>query len=409
MGLRQRIADLGQPRSSARALLLLPLVLIAAITAADILSPIQAHLGPLLVIAPTITASFAGPRWTATMGALAVAAQAFIGVHFGVLLTDTVIVQVIVLALLSALVVVFSLVREQGRRELLQVRTVSEAAQKALLGPFPTRIGPLRFAALYLAAEDEAQIGGDLYAVAPVDHAVRIIIGDVRGKGLQAIGESGFLLGAFRQASRQSLTLDILAAALDQSVAQYLSDLGGLVDSPDDIAEHFVTAMLLEIPDEGDMVRMTDCGHPPPLLISAGRLTPVAGSDPAPPLGLGAMGAGGQPLDTFRFGPGDMILLYTDGVVEARDHQGAFYPLAERVAQWVTHTPEVLLRHLREDLLAHAGGRLDDDAAVVAVQYAGAPEILRDTLRQDAATQNCRMHVVIDSAEEESGSTGGGA
>jgi hypothetical protein len=272
------------------------------------------------------------------MGALAVAAQAFIGVHFGVLLTDTVVVQVIVLALLSALVVVFSLVREQGRRELLQVRTVSEAAQKALLGPFPTRIGPLRFAALYLAAEDEAQIGGDLYAVAPVGHAVRIIIGDVRGKGLQAIGESGFLLGAFRQASRQSLTLDTLAAALDQSVAQYLSDLGGLVDSPEDIAEHFVTAMLLEIPDEGDLVRMTDCGHPPPLLISAGRLTPVASSDPAPPLGLGAMGAGGQPLDTFRFGPGDMILLYTDGVVEARDHQGAFYPLAERVAQWVTHT-----------------------------------------------------------------------
>ena len=365
VGLRQRISVLGQPWQPSQALLTVPLVLIAAITAADIFSPVDVHLGPLLVIAPAITASFAGPRMTAMMGSLAVLAQAFIGVYFGALLTDTVIVQVIVLALLSSLTVLFSRVRERGKQKLVQLRTVSEAAQKALLGPFPSRIGPLKFAALYLAAEDEAQIGGDLYAVTRSDSGVRMIIGDVRGKGLEAIGESGFLLGAFRQASRQCATLTHLATALDQSFAQYLSDLVG---AQDDVAEHFITAVLLEIPAAGDAVRMTDCGHPPPLLISRGRLTSVESSDPAPPLGLCEMGAEGHAIDTFRFLPGDSILLYTDGVIEARDHEGGFYPLAERVAQWVTDSPDMLLQHLREDLLAHVDGRLGDDAAVVVMQ-----------------------------------------
>jgi len=366
VALRQRIAVPGQPWQSSRALLLVPLVLIAAITTADILSPVDVHLGPLLVIAPAITASFAGPRWTAAIGAVAVLAQAFIGVYFGVLLTATVVVQVIVLALLSVLIVVFSHVRERGRQRLVQVRTVSEAAQKALLGPFPTRIGPLHFAALYLAAEDEAQIGGDLYAVIRAGGGVRIIVGDVRGKGLEAIGESGFLLSAFRQASRQYATLDVLSAVLDRSVAQYLTDL---VEPKDDLAEHFVTAVLLEIPGEGTSVQMTDCGHPPPLLISRGKVTPMESSDPAPPLGLCDMGPGGHALDTFRFGSGDMIVLYTDGVIEARDQEGVFYPLAERVAGWGTNAPEVLLERVREDLLAHTGGSLDDDAAIVVVHW----------------------------------------
>ena len=187
------------------------------------------------------------------------------------------VVQVIVLAVLSSLVVVFSRARERGRQKLVQVRTVSEAAQRALLGPFPSRIGPLRFAAMYLAAEDEAQIGGDLYAAIPIDGGVRIIIGDVRGKGLPAIGESGFLLAAFRQAPRQGSTLGMLSAALDQSVTQYLTDL---VDAHNDIEEHFITAVLMEIPDEGETVRMTDCGHPAPLLIARAVSRPLPARTP---------------------------------------------------------------------------------------------------------------------------------
>ncbi|MFE9313440.1 SpoIIE family protein phosphatase [Streptomyces sp. NPDC006706] len=62
-----------------------------------------------------------------------------------------------------------------------------------------------------------------------------------------------------------------------------------------------------------------------------------------------------------------MLLLYTDGVVEARDESGTFYRLAERLAQWGERTPDDLLRRLRRDLLAYVGGRLTDDAAAIAV------------------------------------------
>ncbi len=73
-------------------------------------------------------------------------------------------------------------------------------------------------------------------------------------------------------------------------------------------------------------------------------------------------------MDTFAFEPGDRLLIYTDGVIEARDARRRFYPLTERVAAWQSDRPSVLLHRLRRDLLAHVGGHLDDDAAMVVVE-----------------------------------------
>lgn len=72
-------------------------------------------------------------------------------------------------------------------------------------------------------------------------------------------------------------------------------------------------------------------------------------------------------LDVFTFEVGDTLILYTDGVIEARDQAGVFYPFAERAAQWAECNPKALLQHIRRDLLAHAGGRLGDDAALIAI------------------------------------------
>ncbi|MFJ9444987.1 hypothetical protein ACIRRH_24410 [Kitasatospora sp. NPDC101235] len=118
---------------SSHALLALPLVLIAAITVVDLNVPADVHLGPLLVIAPAITASFAGPRLTALIGLLAVGAQAFIGWYFDVLSSRNVLVQILALAVLSCLAVVFCVARERRQAELAQVRTVAEAAQRVLM------------------------------------------------------------------------------------------------------------------------------------------------------------------------------------------------------------------------------------------------------------------------------------
>ncbi|AOR30195.1 protein phosphatase [Streptomyces fodineus] len=351
-----------QPWQSAHALLLLPVVLIVVITVVDMHAPANVHLGPALVIAPALTPSFAGPRTTAAIGALAIAAQVIIGFTHGGIGTSNHVVQIITLAVLSALLVVYSALRERRQAQLAQVRTVAEAAQHVLMWPLPEQIGPLRIASLYLAAEDEAQIGGDLYAATRCDGAVRVLIGDVRGKGLAAIGEAALLLGAFRESAHRHMPLAELATVLEQSVTRYAADL----EPPEEAGERFATALLVEIPDRDPVTRMTSCGHPPPLLLSPGHAVTVPSLHPSPPLGV-QHETTEHTLDVFSFEPGDTLLLYTDGVVEARDTHGRFYPLTERAVHWTDDSPEALMHHVRRDLLTHAGGRLDDDAALIAL------------------------------------------
>ncbi|MEV6294528.1 PP2C family protein-serine/threonine phosphatase [Streptomyces sp. NPDC051896] len=349
-----------QPWQSAHALLL-PITLIVVITVVDMQAPTNIHLGPALVIAPAITPSFAGPRTTAAVGTLALAAQTLIGFTHGGIGTPNHIVQIITLAVLTGTLVLYSALRERRQAQLAQVRTVAEAAQHVLMWPLPEQIGPLRIASLYLAAEDEAQIGGDLYAATRCDGAVRVLIGDVRGKGLSAIGEAALLLGAFRESAHRHIPLGELATLLEQSVTRYAADL----DPPEEAGERFATALLVEIPDRDPVTRMTSCGHPPPLLLSPGHAVTVPSLHPSPPLGV--HGNCEHTLDVFSFEPGDTLLLYTDGVVEARDARGRFYPLTERAALWTDDAPEALMHHVRRDLLTHAGGRLDDDAALIAL------------------------------------------
>ncbi|MET8564498.1 PP2C family protein-serine/threonine phosphatase [Streptomyces flaveolus] len=354
---------LRQPWQSVHALLVLPVVLIVAITVVDLRLPWDIHLGPALVIAPALTPSFAGPRATAGVGALAMVAQLLVGMHRGGLATTNHVVQFITLSILVVLTVLYSALRERRQAQLAQVRTVAEAAQHVLMWPLPEQIGPLRIASLYLAAEDEAQIGGDLYAATVCDGSVRLLIGDVRGKGLPAIGEAALLLGSFRESAHRHIPLVELASRLDQSVTRYAADL----ETPEEEGERFATALLVEIPDRDPVTWMTSCGHPPPLLLSPGHVVTVPSLHPSPPLGVHA--GAEHTLDVFSFAPGDTLLLYTDGVMEARDERGQFYPLADRVARWTEDSPETLMNHLRRDLLAHVGGRLGDDAALIAVHH----------------------------------------
>ncbi|MGP3922007.1 PP2C family protein-serine/threonine phosphatase [Streptomyces sp. 8N616] len=115
------------------------------------------------------------------------------------------------------------------------------------------------------------------------------------------------------------------------------------------------------------MLHMIDLG-PAPLLLSGGRVTELAVSSPAPPLGLGALTGGAYHVGTTPFAPGDVLVLSTDGVIEARNGDGAFYPLAERVTSWGDAAPDRLRHILHDDLLAHAGGSLGDDATMIAIE-----------------------------------------
>ncbi|MCR8579903.1 PP2C family protein-serine/threonine phosphatase [Streptomyces sp. Isolate_219] len=401
--------------------MLIPIGIIVAVCAIDVLAPPDIHLGPLLVAAPALTAAFAGPRLTAAIGALAVAAQVFIGIARHVLFTENLEAQIAALVVVSALVVLFTVVRERNERRLRQSRSVAAVAQQVLLRPLPVRSGPLEIASLYLAAEEEAEMGGDLFAAARTTSSTRLIIGDVRGKGLPAYSHAALILGAFRAAAHREATLPRLAIHLDgavrwdsrqwsnapgpeagtdavagagadavaetgaDAVAGPASEVGSVsvpvsvpatpLPGPDpviDTDETFATVILLDLPDRRPVVHTITCGHPPPLLLRDGRVRTLSAEWPALPVGLGGLpGAPDYEVEGFPFEPGDLLLLYTDGVSEARDDKGTFYPLAERAAAWSDCSPRQVLRQLRTDLLAHTNGRLGDDAAAVAVRRLG--------------------------------------
>ncbi|MGW1787403.1 PP2C family protein-serine/threonine phosphatase [Streptomyces tubercidicus] len=405
--------------------MLIPVGIIVAVCVIDALAPPDIHLGPLLVAAPAITAAFAGPRLTAAIGVLAVAAQVFIGIARHALFTENLEAQIASLVVVSALVVLFAVVRDRNERRLTQSRSVAGVAQQVLLRPLPAHSGPLEIASLYLAAEEEAVMGGDLFAAARTTSSTRLIIGDVRGKGLPAYSHAALILGAFRAAAHREATLPRLAVHLDGAIRwdsrQWHSAPdpepgadtaapapGGVpasapapapasdrdpapaasVAAPDPVAgpvspvthpvigptldtdETFATVILLDIPDRRPVVHTTTCGHPPPLLLSAGQVRTLAAERPALPIGLGGLpGAPDYQVESFPFEPGELLLLYTDGVSEARDDKGTFYPLVERAAAWSDCSPQQVLRQLRTDLLAHTNGRLGDDAAAVAVRH----------------------------------------
>ncbi|MFD9030198.1 PP2C family protein-serine/threonine phosphatase [Streptomyces sp. NPDC059567] len=359
-------------RRGGRLLLVAPFALIATVTVVDILLPPEVHLGPFLIAAPAVTASFAGPRMTAFVGAVAVLAQAVVAIVRTSLTDLNHTYQIAALILISIIVTFFAYLREAHERKVTQLRSIAQAAQSVVLRPLPSRSGPLRIASIYLAAEEEAQMGGDLYAAARTESGTRLLIGDARGKGLDAISEASLVLGAFRVTARRERELPELIRHLEAGVGSAEGDERGdqvgmsVVD--EEAQEAFVTALVLDIPDDEPVVRLVNCGHPPPLLLRKGQIVALDSAEPSPPLGLADVLSPMVAVESFPFGVGDVLLLYTDGVVEARGHDRVFYPLVERLAAWAGDDPQTLLGHLRDDLHAYAGGHLGDDAALVAVE-----------------------------------------
>ncbi|MFE3649625.1 PP2C family protein-serine/threonine phosphatase [Streptomyces sp. NPDC059152] len=393
----QRLTRLRQRPDPSHALLLIPIGLIAAVCMVDALAPPDIHLGPLLVAAPALTAALAGPGPTAMIGTLAVAAQVSIGLARGALFTENLYAQISSLIVVSALVFLFTVVRERNERRLTRSRSVAAVAQQVLLRPLPARSGDLEIASLYLPAEEEAEMGGDLLAAARTAASTRLIIGDVRGKGLPAYSHAALILGAFRAAAHRQATLPRLARHLDGAVrwdtsqwrapaarpaadpadpADPAADGSPTTERPaprpapgPDLDETFATVALFDIPDRRPELSTISCGHPPALLLRDGHARTLDPRCAALPIGLGALdGPQNYDIDTFPFHPGDLLLLYTDGVIEARNADGDFYPLTERAGAWSRSSPQYVLRRLREDLFAHTGGGLADDAAAVAVR-----------------------------------------
>ncbi|MES4891155.1 PP2C family protein-serine/threonine phosphatase [Streptomyces sp. NPDC096012] len=307
---------------------------------------------PLLAAGPALAAATNGPRGVLCVGLLAAVTGAALGIAHEVPPRELAAMLSAVLAVAAASGLASAL---RGRRErvLAAVRSVAEAAQHALLQPVPETVGPFQVAVRYSAAAAEARIGGDLYALVPTPHGIRLIVGDVRGKGLPAVGTAALVLGVFREAAYDEPDLLAVVGRIERSLARNLG--------PDD----FVTAVVAGHRRSGQL-EIVNCGHAPPLLISAsGEVRALESGHPSPPLGLRALSGQAPRLQRLPFAVGEQLLLHTDGVTEARDHARAFYPLAEGVARHVCDEPARTLTALHDELLAHVGGRLHDDAALL--------------------------------------------
>jgi serine phosphatase RsbU (regulator of sigma subunit) len=354
----------GSGNGAARwAVRVLPGALIAVGLVFDLMTPPNYTGSPFFSAAPLVAAPLFSLRATVLTGVLASLAVILLHVFNGTTWRAESLTELATVLTVSGLAVLINRVVGRSGRRLASARGIAEAAQRAVLPTPADRIGGLLVAARYEAAQADAFIGGDLYAVQETPYGVRLAVGDVRGKGLGAVEAVAVVLGAFREAADTEPTLEALAQRLERSLTREGTRRSGL-----DAVEGFTTCVLGEIPPGAAVLRLLNRGHPEPLLLHQdGRLAVLAPAEPALPLGLGELHAHPDRAEEWAFPAGTTLLLYTDGLTEARDARGAFYDPADRLAGRVFPGPEELLGALSSDVRRHTGGGTTDDMALLAL------------------------------------------
>lgn len=137
-----------------------------------------------------------------------------------------------------------------------------------------------------------------------------------------------------------------------------------------DSEEEFATLVVGQLAPDGATLHLLNRGHPAPLLLRPGQVRRLEPARRHLPLGLSDLHSG-SPLgtDTIAFPEDATLLLLTDGVTEARDTRGSFYDPVARLARYGCAVPEDLLDLLRRDVGRHAGGRVTDDMALLAIRH----------------------------------------
>jgi serine phosphatase RsbU (regulator of sigma subunit) len=211
--------------------------------------------------------------------------------------------------------------------------------------------------------------GGDAFDYAVNEEAVHLAVFDAVGHGLHAARLSTFAVAAYRNCRRAGLGLEDTYAALDTAMAE---QFGG---------EFFTTAILAELDADAGVLRWLNAGHPPPLLLRSSKVVKTLEGSRATPLGMPLFAT--QPtVEEERLQPGDIVVLYTDGLTEARYRSGAQFGVdgliefLRREASADQPPPETL-RRLRRALASVDGPMLRDDATVlVAHWHRGAEQAL---------------------------------
>ncbi|WP_371679353.1 PP2C family protein-serine/threonine phosphatase [Streptomyces sp. NBC_01276] len=273
-------------------------------------------------------------------------------------------------------------VRQGLVAELRRSREIAGATQQVLLRPLPGRMDGLALAAAQLSASRGAAVGGDLYEAVTTAYGVRVLIGDVRGHGLPALGAAAAVLGSFREAAHDEPEPAGVLRRMERSLERHLSERARAEPpsaSPQrprsTVAEEFVTVLLLQIAADGS-VEALNCGHPWPYRLGpapasvppARTVRPLAGGETLPPLGVVPLPPDLRSRYCGEIGPGEVLVLYTDGAEDARDRRGRFFPLRGVLARAPAPTPARLVAGVHAALLRHTRGRLTDDVTLLVLR-----------------------------------------
>lgn len=343
------------------AALILPFAAMAVVAIIDILAGPRFGLLPVLSLGPALAAVSLRPHQTLSVGVLALFICLPLSLYDGLLGSVRGVVAMATIAGVTAAGAVASVGRDRRERELANVRAVAETAQRVLLHHVPSRIGEVGLAVRYVSANSSARIGGDLYEVVAAPGVLRLIVADVQGKGLPAVQTAAVVLGAFRQTAYDAADLTEIADAIEISLARQA-----------DGAEEFVTAVLAQIADGSSRMEILNCGHPAPLLVSGRPGAAARFIDPPEvglPLGLTDVAVAPRSVSALVLKPGERMLFYTDGITEARNKAGDFYPLGTQAALLIEGEPGATLERLRADVTKHVGHQLLDDAAMLLLDF----------------------------------------
>jgi len=204
--------------------------------------------------------------------------------------------------------------------------------------------------------EPAYQIAGDTFDYAVNGDHAQLALVDAMGHGLEASAMANLAVAAYRHARRDGLDLTATFKYMDAAFAEWYGD------------GQFATVQLVDLDLATGELRIVSGGHPRPLLLRGSHIVGEIECEINPPIGLGYI-----PTATLAVSlePGDRVVFYTDGVVEARSAEGEEFGLT-RFADMLSRAaaaellPAEMLRRLAHAVLDHeAAERLRDDATIV--------------------------------------------
>ena len=254
--------------------------------------------------------------------------------------------------------------------ELAQLREMRRALVPKGLPERPA----LDMASCFLPADDN--VGGDFFVVGEgPDGESIVVIGDVVGRGVEA---------ALRASYIRTLLVGFLRSCRDP--ARILKLTNDAVVSDHGASSDFVTAACVVHRPESREIAWALAGHPPPLRLDDGL--PLLALEVGPPLGIDPDFA--AETMTAPFEPGHGILIYTDGVIEARDGEGDFFGerrLSDVLASCGQLGPAETVERIREAMQEFAGAPIGDDVCMLALRA-------RAAVAEGSSDEVCSPHLV---------------